>query len=89
MKHDISSYDYIAKLPDSYEKFIPIGNGRIGASVWVTAENTTDIHLLLSATDNFSELGRILKTCKSCISISPNIFNSDSETHLDLKKAVL
>ncbi len=89
MKHDISSYDYKAKLPDSYEKFIPIGNGRIGASVWVAEKDTTDIHLLLSATNNFSELGRILKTCKSCISISPNIFNSDSEAHLDLEKAVL
>ena len=36
MNNNISSYDYRTKLFDSYDKFIPIGNGRIGASVWMT-----------------------------------------------------
>ena len=89
MKNNISHYDYRAQLPDSYFKFIPLGNGRTGASVWVTAQDTTDIHLLLSATDNFSELGRLLKTCKAYISITPSVFDGNSETHLDLKKALL
>ncbi|HOD92290.1 MAG TPA: DUF5703 domain-containing protein [Clostridia bacterium] len=89
MNNNISSYDYRTKLFDSYDKFIPIGNGRIGASVWMTMTEKTDINLLLSATNNFSELGRILKTCKSCISISPNVFDSEFEAHLDLEKAIL
>lgn len=89
MKHNISKYDYYADLPDGYEKFIPIGNGRIGASVWTSNDNTSDIHLLLSATNSFSELGRLLKIGKACISISPCVFNEHTKVRLELNKAEL
>ena len=81
MLHDISSYDYKVGLPDNYTKFIPLGNGHIGASVWTSEKDKSEITLLLSATDSFSELGRILKLCKATITIEPNIFE-EKQLHI-------
>lgn len=89
MLHDISSYDYKAGLPDNYTKFIPLGNGHIGASVWTSKKDKSEITLLLSATDSFSELGRILKLCKATITIEPNIFEGNTTSHLVLDEATL
>lgn len=38
---------------------MPIGNGDIGANVWVTEDGA--LHLLMSKTDSYSEIGRLLK----------------------------
>ena len=71
MKNNISHYDYRAQLPDSYLSLY-LWETVEQELRWVTAQDTTDIHLLLSATDN-TELGRLLKTCKAYISITPSV----------------
>lgn len=46
-------------LANSALQSVPIGNGDLGANVWLAKDGLT---LLLSKTDNWSELMRLLKT---------------------------
>jgi len=50
---------------------MPIGNGDIGANLWV--DTTGTLSLLISKTDAMSEIGRLLKIGRIDIRISPNI----------------
>lgn len=50
---------------------VPIGNGSLGANVWV--EESGDLLLLLSHTDSFSEAERLLKLGRVRISFDPPI----------------
>jgi hypothetical protein len=52
---------------------MPIGNGDIGANVWVTREG--NLHLLISKTDSYSEIGRLLKVGELEISTTPSILD--------------
>ncbi|MCP5537491.1 MAG: hypothetical protein H7A51_14815 [Akkermansiaceae bacterium] len=66
------AYDVIWDSPsDNSRGSMPIGNGDIGANVWV--EPSGDIVLLLSKTDSFDEFNRLLKLGRVRISLSPKI----------------
>ncbi|MBS0027688.1 DUF5703 domain-containing protein [Chitinophaga sp. 22321] len=52
---------------------MPIGNGDIGANVWIAANG--DLVFYVSKTDAWSEIGRLLKLGRVRVSISPNPFN--------------
>lgn len=52
---------------------MPIGNGDIGANVWV--EQNGDLAFYIAKTDSWSEIARLLKLGKVKISITPNPFN--------------
>ena len=49
---------------------MPIGNGEIGANVWV--EENGDLLFYLSKTDAWSENGRLLKLGKVRVALAPN-----------------
>lgn len=51
---------------------MPIGNGTVGANVWVDQEG--DIVLLISRTDSWSETDRLLKLGRVRIRLAPNPF---------------
>ncbi|MFY7794166.1 MAG: DUF5703 domain-containing protein [Chitinophagaceae bacterium] len=57
---------------------MPIGNGDIGANVWVTRDGT--LHLLLSKTDSHSEIGRLLKIGKLELRTTPVLLDASSFT---------
>ena len=52
---------------------MPIGNGDIGANVWV--DSSGQLQLYISKTDAYSEIGRLLKIGKISISTSPSILD--------------
>lgn len=67
---------------------MPIGNGDVGANVWVTKEGK--LQLLISKTDAMSEIGRLLKIGKIEMQFSPNILSSDSfHQELIIEKGVV
>lgn len=55
---------------------MPIGNGDIGANVWVDANG--DILFYVSKTDAWSEIGRLLKLGRIRIRLSPNPFKENT-----------
>ncbi len=61
---------------------MPVGNGDIGANVWV--EQNGDILLLLSKTDAWSENARLLKLGKIRITCSPALYNSGDSFRQEL-----
>jgi len=64
----VSDYNVVWETPSRNSSgSMPIGNGDIGANVWV--EPNGDLLLLLSKTDAWSENGRILKI--GVIGVSP------------------
>lgn len=67
---------------------MPIGNGDIGANVWVTKEGI--LNLLISKTDSYSEIGRLLKIGKIELHFTPNILDGkEFEQELNLEKGLL
>jgi hypothetical protein len=54
---------------------MPIGNGDIGANVWVEANG--DLVFYVSKTDAWDDLSRLLKLGKIRISITPNPLNEN------------
>lgn len=65
---------------------MPIGNGDIGANVWV--EPNGDLLFYLSSTDAWSENGRLLKLGKARVSLTPNPLQevSDFSQTLDVSR---
>lgn len=57
---------------------MPIGNGDIGANVWV--DPTGILNILISKTDAYSEIGRLLKIGKITLKITPNILDATEYT---------
>lgn len=51
---------------------MPLGNGKMGMNAWV--EKNGDLMLMLSHTDAYSELNRLLKLGRIRLSLSPNPF---------------
>jgi len=67
---------------------MPIGNGDIGANIWVNPEG--EIHFYISKTDAWSENGRLLKIGKLIVNFSPNILkDGDFKQELDLKTGTI
>ncbi len=65
---------------------MPIGNGDLGANVWMNPRGT--LTLLLSKTDAWSENARLLKLGRVQLSLSPNPFDSSTTflQTLDLRR---
>jgi hypothetical protein len=64
---------------------MPVGNGQVGANVWVEADG--DLVLLLSHTDSFSECERLLKLGQVRISCDPPLdLATDFSQRLDLER---
>ena len=67
---------------------MPIGNGRVGANVWVEASG--DLVLLLSHTDAYSECERLLKLGRVRVTCEPPLeVAKQYSQRLDLERGVL
>lgn len=68
---------------------MPIGNGDIGANLWVEAGG--DLLFYISKTDAWSENGRLLKLGKIRVKLTPNPFAEGSKfrQELDLKNGII
>ena len=71
--HSISANDVTwATLGKDENESMPIGNGDIAANVWT--EQNGDLVLLVSKTDAWTELGKIVKLGRVRIKLTPNPF---------------
>lgn len=66
---------------------MPIGNGDIGANVWV--ESSGDLLLLLSKTDSYDEFGRLLKLGRLRIKSKPSLAENPFQQALLLVNGTL
>jgi hypothetical protein len=67
---------------------MPLGNGDLGANVWVNQEGV--LNLLLSKTDAHSEIGRLLKIGKLELKLTPNLLDGpDFLQELAFEKGML
>jgi len=66
-------YNVIYKKPGKSDRSaMPLGNGRLGISLWV--EQDGDLQFYISHTDAQSEMDRNLKLGKVILSLDPNPF---------------
>lgn len=73
-KTSVSDYNIRWTTPSTNSQgSMPIGNGDIGANVWV--EESGDFVFYISKTDAWSEIGRLLKLGRIRISMTPNPLN--------------
>ncbi|MGJ7032456.1 DUF5703 domain-containing protein [Niabella hirudinis] len=69
----VSNYNLRWTTPGINSKgSMPVGNGDIGANVWVEANG--DLVFYISKTDAWSEIGRLLKLGRVRVSMTPNPF---------------
>jgi len=83
---DVSIYNVIKKgFCKSAKESFPIGNGDLGANVWVNEKG--DLQILLSKTDAISEAARLLKIGLLHITFDRALFseNNPPEALLDLR----
>lgn len=66
---------------------LPIGNGDIGANVWLDEDGR--VHFLLSKTDAWSELYRLLKTAHVVLTADPCPFGDGAEFALSMADGLL
>ncbi|MBQ5770346.1 MAG: hypothetical protein IIW08_04120, partial [Clostridia bacterium] len=66
---------------------IPLGNGEIGANVWMEEDGA--LRLLFSRSDAWSEACRLIKTGMFTLSVSPNPFADGAEFYFSLADATL
>lgn len=86
---DISKYNvsWKSQSENSWGS-MPMGNGDIGANVWIDKAGVLSI--IISKTDSYSEIGRLLKIGKIQIRVSPNILDAaDFSQELDLKTGMI
>lgn len=80
------SFKYFGVMDDAM-KSLPLGNGEIGTNVWVTPDG--DIHLLLSKSDCWSELYRLLKIAHIAVSLTPSPFENGANFQLNIASGTL
>ena len=66
---------------------LPIGNGDIGANVWLSEDGR--VHFLLSKTDAWSELYRLLKTAHAVLTVDPCPFADGADFALSMEEGLL
>ena len=66
---------------------LPLGNGDIGANVWLSEDGA--VHLLMSKTDAWSELYRLLKTAHLVLTADPCPFADGADFDLSLADGIL
>lgn len=88
MNKSVSNYSfkYFGTMEDAMQSF-PIGNGDIGANVWLSPDGV--IHLLLSKTDAWSELYRLLKVAHVTMETEPRVFADGADFELNIAQGVL
>ena len=72
---------------DDAMKSLPLGNGDVGANVWLTPDGL--VHILISKTDAWSELYRLLKVAHVVLSINPCPFREGAHFDLNIADGVL
>ena len=72
---------------ESAEQSLPLGNGDVGANVWL--DRTGTLHLLFSKTDSWTELNRLVKTGHFSLALSPNPFAEGARFTLCLADGML
>ena len=80
------SFQYSGVMDDAL-KSLPLGNGDIGANVWISPDGK--MHLLLSKNDSWSELYRILKLAHVIMTIEPCPFETGATFDLQIADGVL
>lgn len=85
-KASVSDYNVVWYSPSKdFNGSMPLGNGDIGANVWVDQEG--DIHLYISKTDSWGGCGRLLKIGKVRVRCEPALVSPGSafQQTLDLE----
>lgn len=80
------SFQYTGVMDDAL-KSLPLGNGDIGANVWITPDGK--MHLLISKNDSWSELYRLLKLAHITVKIDPCPFETGATFDLCIADGVL
>ncbi len=80
------AFEYFGVMKDAMQS-LPIGNGDIGANVWLTDDGK--IHFLISKTNAWSELSRLLKLAHIELSILPCPFKGGAQFRLNIADGVL
>lgn len=80
------SFKYFGVM-DEAMKSLPLGNGDIGANIWLTSDGL--IHVLISKTDAWSELYRLLKVAHVVLSMDPCPFSEGASFDLNIADGVL
>lgn len=80
------SFKYFGVM-DNAMKSLPLGNGEIGANVWVTPDG--GVHFLISKSDSWSELCRILKLAHVELEIKPSPFKNGASFNLNIAEGTL
>jgi len=86
----LTKYNVVWTTPSNdHNGSMPIGNGDIGANVWV--EDGGDLLFYIGKTDSYSENVRLLKLGKVRVRLNPNPFEKAStfKQELDLKNGVI
>ncbi|MBE5765793.1 MAG: hypothetical protein E7335_01265 [Clostridiales bacterium] len=88
MRDSMKIYDfrYSGFMKDGLQS-IPLGNGEIGANVWIEEDGA--LRLLFSRSDAWSEACRLIKTGMFTLSVSPNPFADGAEFYFSLADATL
>ena len=81
-KIDDYSFRYFGKMNDAMQS-LPLGNGDIGINVWLSQDG--NLHFLVSKTDSWSELSRLLKVAHIVLKVEPCPFAEGA--HFDLSIA--
>ena len=88
MHRTIQDYDFSYEgFMESAEQSLPLGNGDVGANVWLDRAGT--LHLLFSKTDSWTELNRLVKTGHFSLALSPNPFAEGARFTLCLADGML
>lgn len=88
MHRTIQDYDFSYEgFMESAEQSLPLGNGDVGANVWL--DRTGTLHLLFSKTDSWTELNRLVKTGHFSLALSPNPFAEGARFTLCLADGML
>ncbi len=84
----LSAYDFHFDAPvrDGLQS-IPLGNGEVGANVWLEADGA--VRLLISRTDAWSESMRLIKTGLIKLHLNPNPFEGGAKGTFSLQDATL
>ncbi len=80
------SFQY-SGIMDKALKSLPLGNGDVGVNVWVDAEGK--LNLLVSKSDSWSELYRLIKPAYVIVDLNPNPFKDGALFDLSIADGVL
>lgn len=85
-KIDAYAFKHSGVMSDAMQS-LPLGNGDIGANVWLSPDGK--IHLLISKTDSWSELYRLLKPAHIELELEPCPFSCGADFELSIADGVL